>query len=360
MDRVESLLKELTEAPGLSGFEHEIGKIMKRELEGLVEVQYDGLGSFIGVKRGRSDRPKIMIAGHMDEIGFMVRGITKDGFIKFNPVGGWWPHIVLGQRVVIYTSKGPVYGVIGAEAPHNLEPEERKKVQEIDKMFIDIGVTSGDPELPKRLGIRPGDPILPESSFRVLANGKMYLAKAWDDRIGVAVVIEVIRALKDLDHPNVVYGVGTVQEEVGLRGATTSSYAVEPDIGFAVDVTLAGDFPGAKDSELSEKCGAGPSLSVIDASLIPNPRLRDFVISVADELKIPYQLGSLPRGGTDGGRIQLARSGTPTMTLSIPTRYIHSHQGILHRDDFDNLVKLLVELIIRLDTNTVAKIKYGE
>ncbi|MGB9561958.1 MAG: M42 family metallopeptidase, partial [bacterium] len=225
--------------------------------------------------------------------------------------------------------------------------------------FIDIGVTSSDPELPKKLGIRPGDPIVPESNFRILANGKMYLAKAWDDRIGVAAVIEAIRALNEREHPNTVYGVGTVQEEVGLRGATTSSYAVEPDIGFAVDVTLAGDFPGAKDGEFSEKCGAGPSLSMLDASLIPNPRLRDFVIDIAEELKIPYQLGTLPRGGTDGGRIQLAKSGTPTMTLSIATRYIHSHQGILHRDDFDNLVKLLVESIVRLDEKMVSKIKYG-
>jgi endoglucanase len=359
MDRVEKLLKALTELPGISGQEHEVAQFMEMELKGIVEAKYDGLGSFIGIKKGKSERPRIMIAGHMDEIGFMVRGITKEGFIKFNTVGGWWEHQVLGQRVIIYTKKGPVYGVIGSESVHKLDPKEREKVIEFDKMFIDIGVTADTPDLPKKLGIRPGDPIVPASEFRILSNKKMYLAKAWDDRIGVAVVIEVLRELSKREHPNTVYGVGTVQEEVGLRGATTSSFAVEPDIGFAVDVTIAGDFPGSKDAEISEKCGAGPSLSVIDGSLIPNPRLRDFVIDVAEELKIPYQLGSLARGGTDGGRIQLARSGVPTMTLSIATRYIHTHQGILHRDDFDNLVKLLVEVIARLDKKAVDKIRYN-
>ncbi|MBN2543271.1 M42 family metallopeptidase [bacterium] len=369
MDKTEKLLKNLTETFGISGFEDDVARIMVDELKDFTEISRDGIGSLIAMKKGKAASPKIMIAGHMDEIGFLVKGFTKSGFVKFNPIGGWWSHVVLGQRMVIKTRSGKeIHGVVGSKAPHSLSADERKKVMDIDDMFIDVGATVEDDDskknkkdkrsFPERLGIAPGDPITPYSPFTIMGDPKVYMSKAWDDRIGVAVAIKVLQELKGVSHPNTVYGVGTVQEEVGLRGATTSAFAVDPDVGFAIDVTLACDYPGAKDPEFGEKIGKGPSISVMDGSLLPNPRLRDFVIETAKAKGIPFQYGALARGGTDGGRINLSKIGRPTLTVSIATRYIHAHSGILHRDDFDNLVKLLVEVVKKLDKKQLNKIIY--
>jgi len=359
MDRVEKLLKEITEIPGPSGFEMKVADFVVDKMKGYYdEFIQDGLGSVILKKRGTSDSPRIMIAGHMDEVGFMVKGITKQGFIKFNPLGGWWSHNLLGQRVKIITSAGKeIIGVIGSKPPHALQPDERKKVIELDQLYIDIGVSEADPKLPEKSGIKVGDPIIPVSDFQIMADKKVYLAKAWDDRIGVAAMMETLRALKGREHPNVVFGVGTVQEEVGLRGATTAAYTIEPDIAIAVDVTLCNDTPGMPDAEYAEKMGKGPSISVMDGSIISNPFFKELIVETAEELKIPYQLGSLTKGGTDSGRIHISKQGVPSNTLSIATRYIHSHNSILHRDDFDNLVKLIVGVVMKLDKDTVERIR---
>ncbi len=353
-----AFLKRLTSAFGPSSFEDDVRALFREEVKGYADrVTTCGLGSIIAAKKGTADSPKIMVAGHMDEVGFMVRGITSNGYIKFNPIGGWWGHVVLGQKVVIRTREGKeIIGVIGAKAPHVLAPEERKKVMDVDRMFIDVG-SYNDYNAPEKLGIRIGDPIVPLSEFYELGDGKMLMAKAWDDRIGVAAAIEVLKELHGKSHPNTVFAVGTVQEEVGLRGAGTSAYEVNPDVAFAIDVTIAADTPGSEDSDFAEKCGKGPSISVMDGSLLPNPRLRDLVIETAEENKIPYQLGSLTKGGTDGGRIALTRAGIPTITLSVPSRYIHSHNSIIHLDDYLNLVRLLVEVIKKLDARTVEQIR---
>jgi putative aminopeptidase FrvX len=351
MDQTEKLLKELTEAYGVTGHEEDVARIMARHLKPICKISYDKLGSIIAEKTGLPKGPKIMLAGHMDEVGFMVKEITKEGFIKFLPLGGWWPHVVLSQRVCIRTSKGDVVGVVGSKAPHLLEAEERKKVVEIKDMYIDVGATA-DNNVAQKLGIRPGDPVVPISPFTMLKNKKAYLAKAWDDRIGCALIIDVMKKLTKIKHPNTVYGVGTVQEEVGLRGATTSVSSVDPDVGFVLEVGLAMDTPGI-DGERKEKLGAGPSLYVYDSTMIPNTRLRDLVIEVAEKKKIPYHFASILRGGTDGGKIHLHRSGVPTQTIGVPTRYIHSQAGILHRDDYDHTVTMLTEVIRRLDQKTV-------
>ncbi len=352
------LLRKLTLAFGPSSFEGDVRELFRQEVRGYADKVWTcGLGSIVAQKRGSATSPRIMIAGHMDEVGFMVRGITSKGYIKFNPIGGWWGHVALGQKVLIRTRDGKeVVGVIGSKAPHVLSPDERKKVIDLDKMYIDVG-SYGDYNAAEALGIRVGDPIVPLSDFHELGDGKMLMSKAWDDRVGVAVAIEVLKELRGVAHPNTVFAVGTVQEEVGLRGAGTSAFDVEPDVAFAVDVTIACDTPGAEDSEFAEQCGKGPSISVMDASLLPNPTLRDFVIEVAEAEKIPYQLGALARGGTDGGRIALTKSGVPTLTLSVPARYIHSHNSVIHVEDFVNLVKLLVAVVRRLDRKTVDKIR---
>ena len=351
MDFVEQLFRDLTDAKGASGYEGDVAKIMHGYLKEFGTVSRDRLGSIICKKGGTSPGPKIMLAGHMDEVGFMVKEVTKEGFIKFLPLGGWWPHVVLSQRVCIRTSKGDVVGVVGSKAPHLLEAEERKKVVEIKDMYIDVGATA-DNNVAEKLGIRPGDTVVPISPFTVLKNKKAYLAKAWDDRIGCALIIDVMKRLTKIKHPNTVYGVGTVQEEVGLRGATTSVNSVDPDVGFVLEVGLAMDTPGI-DGERKEKLGAGPSLYVYDSTMIPNTRLRDLVIEVAEKKKIPYHFASILRGGTDGGKIHLHRSGVPTQTIGVPTRYIHAQAGILHRDDYDHTVTVLTEVIRRLDQKTV-------
>ncbi len=356
-DRI-GFLKKITDAFGPSSFEGDVRKVFREEVEGLCDnVFTDGLGSIIATKKGTTDSPKVLIAGHMDEVGFMVRGITSKGYIKFSPIGGWWGHVLLGQKVVIRTREGKdIIGIVGSKAPHVLSADERTKVLDLDKMFIDVG-SWGDYNAPKELGIRPGDPIIPLSDFTVMGDGKILLAKAWDNRIGVAAAIDVLRELAGEAHPNTYFAAGTVQEEVGLRGAGTCAFAVEPDIAIAVDVTIACDTPGSDDTDFAEQCGKGPSISVMDGSLLPNPALRDFVFKVAEEEKIPFQFGSLTKGGTDGGKFAVTKSGIPSLTISVATRYIHSHSSSLHIDDYENLVKLLTAVVKKLDARTVAQIR---
>jgi len=353
LDKTEKLLADLTDAHGVSGFEDEVSRVMVDHLEAADEITYDKLGSVIARKKGSSDKPKIMIAGHLDEIGFMVKEITSQGYIKFLPLGGWWGHVALAQRVIIKTSKGDVIGVIGSKPPHLLKDDERKKVLELDDMYIDVGIT--EKTNIKKLGIRPGDPIVPDAKFTAMHDPKVYLNKAFDNRIGVAAAVEVINKLNGKKHPNTVYGVGTVQEEVGLRGAGTAAYAVDPDVAFVADVSLAADGPGAEKHQAA-KLGSGPSITILDGSMIPHRKLRDLVIDTAEEEKIPYHLAALGRGGTDGGRIHISRAGVPCIYMGVATRYIHSHTSIIHRNDFDNLVKLLIAVIKRLDSKTVAKL----
>jgi endoglucanase len=348
------LLKDLTEVMGISGFEHDVAKAIEGHLKQYTEISYDRLGSIICRKEGASTTPKIMLAAHMDEVGFLVKQITKEGFIKFMPVGGWWSHVILGQRVIIRTRKGDVVGVVGSKPPHELRDEERRKVISIDDMHIDVGATRRF-DVQKRLGIRVGDPVVPWGPFQVMGNPKTYLAKAWDDRIGCAIMIDVIRKLAKAKHPNTLYAVGTVQEEVGLRGAQTSAAVVDPDVAFALEVSIAHDTPGFGVEEV-EALGSGPAILVFDRTMIPNRNLLDLTIDVAEKKKIPFHLASIARGGTDTGRIHLNRAGVPSLVIGVATRYIHSHLGIIDRADYDNAVRLVTEVIKVLDKKKVASL----
>ncbi|HTM00132.1 MAG TPA: M42 family metallopeptidase [Candidatus Omnitrophota bacterium] len=351
MDASQALLKELCEGFGPPGHETEIAGMMKKHLRGLGEVTQDGLGSIICKKKGTSDQPRMLVAGHMDEVGFMVKGITPEGFIKFLPMGGWWGHVVLAQRVRIRTRKGDVIGVVGSKPPHELQEEERRKVLELKDMFIDVGATSSF-DVRKKLGIRPGDPIVPESGFDVMANPRLYLAKALDNRVGCGLVVDMLRGLKEARHPNTVYGVATTMEEVGLRGAQTAVASVKPQVAIAVDVGIAHDTPGSM-GDGDEKLGAGVGILVYDATLIPNVGLRDLAVEICEKQKIPFHLGTVERGGTDAGRFHVYDTGIPSLVIFIPTRYIHSHATIMDRKDYDAGVRLLVELAKRLDAKTV-------
>ncbi|MDR0138118.1 M42 family metallopeptidase [Metabacillus idriensis] len=357
LDETLQMLKDLTDAKGIPGNEREPREVMKKYITAYAdEVTTDGLGSLIAKKTGKEGGPKIMVAGHLDEVGFMVTKIDDKGFLRFQPVGGWWSQVMLAQRVTISTKKGDVTGVIGSKPPHILPPEARKKPVDIKDMFIDIGASSREEAL--EFGVLPGDQIVPYFEFTVMNNDKMLLAKAWDNRIGCAIAIDVLKGLKDADHPNVVYGVGTIQEEVGLRGARTSAHVIQPDIGFGVDVGIAGDTPGITEKEASSKMGEGPQIILYDASMVSHKGLRDFVVGVADELSIPYQFDAIAGGGTDSGAIHMTANGVPALSITIATRYIHSHAAMLHRDDYENAVKLITEVIKRLDEETVKTITF--
>ncbi|MEN6435068.1 MAG: M42 family metallopeptidase [Anaerolineaceae bacterium] len=354
MDKTASFLKEITEAHGVSGYENPVRKVVRKYMEPLGEVSQDKIGSVICKKAGSSENPRVMIAGHMDEIGFMVKQITDEGFLKFLPLGGWFDQVLLSQRVIVKTHKGDIVGVIGVKPPHLLSAEERAKVIIRKEMYIDIGATSK--EEVEASGVRVGDPVIPRADFVELANGKSYLSKAWDDRVGVALVISILEKFQKVSHPNTIFGVSTVMEEVGLRGATTSVHAVDPDVAIVLEADIAGDVPGVKPEESSVKLGKGPSLVMHDARMIPNIKLRDLIISTAEEQKIPLQFSSLEAGATDGAAIHLHKIGVPTVVISVPARHIHSHSSIIHRDDYDNTVALLVAMVNKLDEATVASL----
>lgn len=357
-DQTLQMLKALTDANAISGDEKEARDVMESYLKPVTDrIFTDHLGSLIGEKIGDANGPKVMIAGHLDEVGFMVTRIDKQGFLYFQPIGGWWNQVLLAQRVTIKTEKGNLTGVIGSKPPHILSPEARKKPVEIKDMFIDIGATSK--EEAEAFGVRPGDSVIPYFEFTQMKNEKMLLAKAWDNRIGCAIAISVLEKLQQEKHPNIVYGVGTVQEEVGLRGAKTSANAIKPDIAFAVDVGIAGDTPGVSDKEADSKLGSGPQIVLYDASMVSHKGLRELVVATAKENQIPFQYTSMAGGGTDSGAIHISQEGVPSLSITIPTRYIHSHAAMLHRDDFEHAVELLVHVIKKLDHKMVENIRFA-
>jgi endoglucanase len=295
-----------------------------------------------------------MLAAHMDEIGFMVKHVSKEGFLKFAQLGGWFDQVLLGQRVVVKTAKGDVVGVLGAKPPHLISADERNKVVEKKAMYIDIGASSA--EEVADAGVRVGDPVVPLADFRILANPKVYLSKAFDDRVGCAAMVRSMQELLTSGHPNALYGAATVMEEVGLRGATTSVELVNPDVALVLESDIAGDVPDIKEEECAVKIGKGPSLLMYDARMIPNLRLRDLAMDTAQELGQPLQVSVMEGGATDGASIHLHRLGVPTIVLAVPARHIHSHSAMIHRDDFDGIVRLVVALVRKLDAATVAQL----
>ncbi len=349
------LLKEISELSGVPGFEDEVREYIRTKMTDLCEISRDNLGSIICKKTGSAETPRIMIAGHMDEIGMMVTYITDEGFLRFQTLGGWWEQVMLAQRVTVKTRSGDILGIIGSKPPHILRSEDRNKVTQKSDMFIDIGASSREDA--ESMVVVPGDPVIPNSQFAQMKNPKYLVGKAWDDRIGCAVFMEVIKSLQGKDHPNTVFGVGTVQEEPGLRGAMTSVSLVEPDIGFAIETDIAGDTPGVKPHEAQSKLGKGPSILLYDSSMIGHRRLRDFVVDTARSIGLKPQFNSMPGGGTDAGRMHVYKAGVPSLVVGVPTRYIHSHSGIIHRDDFDAVVSLMTEVVMWLDRSTVETIK---
>lgn len=356
-EKEEQLLIDLTTARGVPGNEAEVREIFKSYAQPFAEdIFFDGLGSVIAKHTGEGGGPKIFISGHMDEVGFMVTKITEKGFIEFQTLGGWWGQVMLAQEVEIKTTEGKlIHGVIGSKPPHVLSPEARKNPYDIKEMFIDIGASSL--EEAKGWGIRPGDMITPYIQYKRMNDSKFLLAKAWDNRIGTAVALRVLENLAQDNHPNCLFAGSDVMEEVGLRGARTSTHLVNPDIAFALDTGTAGDTPGMTAKEADSVLGKGPQVLIFDASMIPHKKLLNFVIDTAEELAIPFQYTVITGGGTDAGQMHLTRNGVPSVAITVPVRYLHSHTSIIHEDDYLNTVKLVTALVKRLDEETVKKIK---
>lgn len=348
-------LRRLTESFGPSGFERETVRVVKEFMKSYSdETLTDKLGSMVFVSRGERERPHVLLAAHVDEVGFVISGVDENtGFLTFNPLGGWWDQVLLSQRVVIRTEKGDLHGVIATKPPHLLTDEERQKPIDRRNMYIDVGVSSAKEAT--ELGIKIGDPAVPWSPFMLTNNCRVAMGKAFDDRIGVFVIMEAMRRIKEnsIKHPNTIYAAATVQEEVGARGAQTVAHIVDPDVCIVVEVDIAGDVPGIKPSEAPTKIGRGPSLCTYDSSMIPNQPLKEFVIRVARETGISLQLSQIARGGTDAGRIHISRAGCPSVVIGVPTRHIHSHVSLVNLEDVENTVRLVLELIKRLDQETV-------
>jgi len=355
-DRVGRLLEELSNAPGPSGFEGPVREIITRELRGAgLEVATDGLGSVIGVLHGSSESPRIMLAAHMDEVGAMVRYVTPEGMVKFQLLGGWLDQALVDQRWTILTSKGPVMAISGLRSVHITPSEERSRVTPRDDVFLDVGVRSK--EEAESVGIRPGDAVVPASSFAALPSGR-YIGKAMDDRVGCMMLLETLRRLKEqaIKTPNTIYFVGTVQEEVGLRGAHTAAAIVKPDVGISLEAGIAADHPGGKPDWAQERLGAGPVIYLADAAMLVNLRLRDFFQRVAGENNTPLQTEVTTAGAEDSAELQRYGAGKPSVNFAVATRYLHSHNSEIERSDLDQAVNLLMKVLPRLDAKTVAEI----
>ena len=346
-----AMFETLTELQGVSGDEKRVRQYMEKQLSAYSdEIIHDNLGSVFGVKHGEG--PRVMVAGHMDEVGFMVTQITENGMIRFQPLGGWWNQVLLAQRVQIMTAKGIVTGVIGSVPPHLLTEAQRKKPMEIKNMLIDIGADDRDNAL--EIGVSPGDSIVPICPFTPMANEKKILAKAWDNRYGCGLAIELLKEVQDETLPNQLYSGATVQEEVGLRGAGTAAHLIQPDIFYALDASPANDMSGSK-TEFGQ-LGKGALLRIFDRTMITHRGMREFVLDTAESNDIPYQY-FISQGGTDAGRVHVANEGVPSAVIGICSRYIHTSSSIIHVDDYAAAKELLVRLVKTTDQSTVNTIR---
>ncbi len=345
MSEMKELLEKLSNAHGVSGREDEIREILKEELEGHVdEIKIDTMGNLIAIKNGSST--SCMLAAHMDEIGLMVKYIDERGFIRFVPIGGWFEQTLLNERVVFKTERGEVYGVIGSKPPHLLEEEEKKKPIKADDMFIDVGARSE--EEVKKAGVTIGSVATLDRTVRFLINNRV-TGKGFDNRAGLAIMIDAVKKTKT---SATVYAVGTVQEEVGLKGAKTSAFGLQPSVAIALDVSIPGDHLGIEKKDSSLELGKGPSITVVDASgrgIIVSRNVLKWLTETAEAHKIPYQLDVAKGGTTDATAISLTRAGIPTGVVGIPTRYIHSSVEMLDMHDMTSASSLVTKALENID-----------
>jgi putative aminopeptidase FrvX len=337
-------LEKLSNACGVAGREEEVRNLMIKLLKPYADkIVVDKLENVIAIKKGKKPAPKVMLAAHMDEIGLMVKTISKEGFLQFAKMGGIDDRILIAQKVIVYTSKGQLQGIIGSKPPHIQKEEERKKIVAYDELFIDIGAESKEDV--GKMGVKVGDPVGFDAKYAKIGKDTV-IGKAFDDRVGCAVMIETLKLLEKTDCN--VFAVGTVQEELGLRGAGPAAFGVDPDLGIALDVTVAGDVPGVREFDTTVKMGKGPALTVSDSGLVTHPKVMRLLLDVAEENKIACQLETGLMGSTDAARISLTRQGVPSGAVSIATRYIHSPVGMLSLKDAEDSAKLTAAAIQKI------------
>jgi putative aminopeptidase FrvX len=348
-----SLLQSLAEAPGAPGCESAVRTIFQQHLAPCGTLREDKLGSAICDRPGSG--PRVMLTAHFDEVAFAVQNITSRGFLKIVALGGWWTHNLLAQRVQVITATGrKILGIIASTPPHFLSEGQRDKVMAIEHLFVDIGASSAQ-EVTEKFGIALGDPLVPLSEFTRLENPDVVVCKAFDNRVGCAVMVETMLRLRKAKLACALTAVGTVQEEVGCRGAVTAAATVKPDVALIMEGTPADDTPGMSADESQGALGAGPQIRLLDPTALMNRPLANFIAKIAKQEKIPHQIAVRRSGGTDAKSIHLAGEGVPCVVVGVPARYIHSHNAIVNLKDYEHTIQLMVAVIQSLDAKSVAK-----
>ncbi|MRS17221.1 aminopeptidase [Enterobacteriaceae bacterium RIT691] len=346
------LLRTLCNATAVSGDEQEVRDILIRTLESSAdEIGFDGLGSFIARKGHHG--PKVAIVGHMDEVGFMVSHISDEGFLRFATIGGWWSQSMLNHRVTLRTRAGKhVPGVIGSIAPHALSDKQKQQPVDVDDMFIDIGANCREDV--ENMGICIGDFISPEGNYAHWGTDKI-VAKALDNRVGCALMAELFQSV---NNPEItLYGVASVEEEVGLRGAQTSAESIKPDLVIVLDTAVAGDVPGIDKVKFPLKLGSGPAAMLFDKRYFPNQKLTALLKTCAAQTENPLQFCIMKTGATDGGRYNVMGGGRPVLALCLPTRYLHANNSMISEKDYDALFSMVQRLLQQLNSDTVSALR---
>ena len=348
-DSIFKLLKELSESPGASGYEVGVTKLVSAKLKPYVDrVRVDRFSNLIAKKAGGKGKESVMLCAHMDEVGLIVKHVDDEGFLIFETLGGLDARVLPSQRVQVITKDGPIAGVIGCKPPHLQTPKEMESVYKVEDLFIDVGA-SGKREV-ESWGIKPGCPVVLERSLEKIGKGSLVSGKALDDRIGCAVMIKVAEEVSNENFDYDIYFGGTVQEELGLRGAKVMAFGITPSFGLVVDSSAAGDAPGLSQKKAPLKVGRGPGITIMDSGFMVSEEVKELMISAAEEHRIPYQLNVVKGGTTDAAYIRLTKEGIPAGSIAVPVRYGHSSVEVASLKDIVNSIKLTIAILKRIDS----------
>lgn len=347
------LIKKTTELKGVSGFEHEVRDFMRQEMTPYVDdIQLDGLGGIFGIKNGKDTQsPKLMVAAHMDEVGFMVSSITSKGLMKVVSLGGWNPYVVSAQRFTLITQKGE-YPVVSSSIPPHLLKNKESSTPSIDSILFDGGFESKEEAW--EYGVRPGDVLVPDVQTIEMANGKTFVGKAWDNRYGVTLVLELLKRLEKETLPSTLIAGANVQEEVGLRGTKGAVTQFQPDAFLAVDCSPANDLNG--DKEAFGRLGEGFLLRIQDPGMLLSKEMKEFLLDTAETHDIPYQY-FFSKGGTDAGAAHQMNKGIPSAVIGVPARYIHTHQSLFRIDDYEAAKEMVYQTVKAFDQSVLETLR---
>ncbi|CAM3400269.1 M42 family metallopeptidase [Legionella longbeachae] len=352
-------LAKLTDLAGASGFEKSVRDVVKQQWQqSMSRVTVDGMGNLIGLYKDNPQGPNVLLMAHMDEVGYMVESITPDGFLKIIPLGGIPASVIFAQRWTVSTPNGPILAYSGMDSTHLIEEPKKNKLPAVNAVFLDIGAETKE-QAETQFNVRPGLQVTPASQFSPLSENR-YLAKALDDRLGLALIGDVLESIKNKQHPNQLFTAATVQEEVGLRGASTVFNSTHPDVTINVEVGIADDYPAliaARKGKIA--LGKGLTLFVYDRSMIPHQELLSWILDLAKKNNIQVQLESEIGYGQDGSKVQGSGSGVPSINIGVPIRYAHQQAGVFDKRDYDQAVKLISLIVTHLNQNAVDQIKAG-